>query len=159
MSLRRGESGLTSGPHFALGVAAYAQATSPLRRFQDLANHRQLVAAAAGEAPPYDAEALQAIAAATSRAESDGRRAERSAVRYWLYRHLQETAAAGPIDAVVVEVGHRTVVVLEETALELPVQGLTGVAPGDRVRLRVAHVNPRADVVRLRAEPSGGVLP
>ena len=92
---------------------------------------------------------MQAILAATERAESDGRRAERAAQRYamlrWLARGTGQT-----ITGVVVEVAPRIVVTLDETLLDEPVSSLAGAALGDRVRLRIERVNPRADVLVLR---------
>ena len=40
-------------PHQGLGVAQYLWASSPLRRYSDLVNQRQLLAVVAGEKPPY----------------------------------------------------------------------------------------------------------
>jgi exoribonuclease-2 len=148
-SLRRGETSLAAGPHHGLGLTAYAQVTSPLRRFQDLALHRQILGILAGAGPAYDVPAMQGILAATERAESDGRRAERAAQRYamlrWLARGIGQT-----VTGVVVEVAPRTVVTLDETLLDEPVGALVGSALGDRVRLRLERVNPRADVLVLR---------
>src|SRR5690606_35160236 len=49
-----------SAPHQGLGVMHYVWASSPLRRYVDLINQRQLVAAAREEPPPYprNSEAL-----------------------------------------------------------------------------------------------------
>jgi hypothetical protein len=54
------------------------------------------------------------------------------------------------VTGVVVEVAPRTVVTLDETLLDEPVASLAYAALGDRVRLRVERVNPRADVLVLR---------
>jgi exoribonuclease-2 len=149
-SLRRGEIGLEPGSHFGLGLPAYAQVTSPLRRFQDLALHRQIAAALEEKPPPYDAAALQRIAASTERAELDGRRAERAVDRYWLLRHL-EAKIGEIVPALVVEDEPRPIVILVDTMIEEPVRGLS--APiGSTVRLRIERVDPRADVLRLRPE-------
>ena len=51
---------------------------------------------------------------------------------------------------VVVDVGPRTIVVLDETLMEQPVPALVGAATGDRVRLKIERVNPRADLLVLR---------
>lgn len=40
-------------PHEGLGVAQYAWSSSPLRRYVDLVNQRQIVALTLGETPPY----------------------------------------------------------------------------------------------------------
>lgn len=43
----------TPGPHDGLGVIRYAWSTSPLRRYVDLVNQRQMIKAVLGEAPAY----------------------------------------------------------------------------------------------------------
>ena len=42
--LSRGVQGTRPMPHFSLGLAAYVQATSPIRRYADLVTHRQILA-------------------------------------------------------------------------------------------------------------------
>jgi exoribonuclease-2 len=147
--LRRGETSLAPGVHHGLGLAAYVQVTSPLRRFQDLALHRQITSILTRGVPAYDGAAMQSILAATERAESAGRRAERAAQRYAMLRIL-ERALGTTVTGVVVEVVPRPIVTLDETLLDEPVPALVGAALGDRVRLRVERVNPRADVLVLR---------
>ncbi len=147
-AFKRAETGLEPGPHDSLGLEAYAQASSPLRRYQDLATHRQLAAHLAGSPPPYDREGLQRIAATTEQAEADARRAEDAADDYWMLRYL-EGQRGRELDAVVVEVEPRTVVQLVETLREQPLPTLTGVEPGQAVRVRVEKVNPRAGLLVL----------
>ncbi len=53
------------GEHQGLGLTHYLWASSPLRRYSDLVNQRQLLAVLAGERPPYadnDAELFAALA-------------------------------------------------------------------------------------------------
>jgi exoribonuclease-2 len=147
--LRRAEVGTAPGPHSALGLEAYVQASSPLRRYQDLAVHRQILARLRGERPPYDAEAIGRVAATTERAEADARRAEAAANEYWLLRYL-EVRTGSELEATVVESQPRAIVLLDETFQELPVRGLEGLEAGRRVRLRVVRVEPRAGVLSLR---------
>ena len=147
--LRRGEVGLEPGPHHGLGLDLYAQATSPLRRYQDLTNHRQILAALRGERPPLDAAGLLDVAADCDRAEATGRKAERAQDRYWTLRWLEDRAPF-EVEAVVVETEPRPFVVLVETLLEQPAPFLEGAVLGARVRLRVEEVRPRADLLVLR---------
>ncbi len=49
--MRRGEVGLQPAPHAGLGLDAYTQATSPIRRYQDLVVHRRDQGIARGRAP------------------------------------------------------------------------------------------------------------
>jgi exoribonuclease-2 len=153
-SLRRGEVGLQPEPHYALGLEAYAQATSPLRRYQDLATHRQIASALDGRPAVYDAESLQRIVATTERAEAEGRRAESAGDRYWSLRYIEQRRDE-TLEAVVVATEPRPIVQLSETLLEQPAPSLAGLPAGERVRLAVVKVNPRADVLVLRpADPS-----
>jgi exoribonuclease-2 len=147
--LKRGEAGREPSPHSALGIAAYAQVTSPLRRYQDLAMHRQMTSVLGSGSPAYLSQEMQAILATTERAELDGRRAERMADRYWMLKYLLQRTGE-TVTAVVAEIVPRTIVVLDETLLEEPVPALSGAALGDRVRLRIERVNPRADLLVLR---------
>ena len=49
--LSRGVQGTRPMPHFSLGLEAYVQATSPIRRYADLVAHRQIIAQLSAVAP------------------------------------------------------------------------------------------------------------
>jgi exoribonuclease-2 len=51
------------GGHEGLGVKTYLWSTSPLRRYSDLINQRQLLALARDEAPPYTKQSATLLAA------------------------------------------------------------------------------------------------
>ena len=55
--LSRGIQGTRPMPHFSLGLAAYVQATSPIRRYADLVAHRQILAQLSA-VPPMSEERL-----------------------------------------------------------------------------------------------------
>jgi exoribonuclease-2 len=148
-SLNRGTVSSQPGLHHGLGAEAYIQITSPLRRFQDLAMQRQLAAHLAGLSSPYDAEAMQRIAATTDRADRDARRAERGAEEYWRLRYL-ERRTGEQVEAIVVDTEPRTVIQLLETLHEQPMPALTGVEAGISVALGIERVNPRAGRLVLR---------
>ena len=54
--LSRGVQGTQPMAHFSLGLAAYVQATSPIRRYADLASHRQIIAQLEGSTPLSEPE-------------------------------------------------------------------------------------------------------
>jgi exoribonuclease-2 len=141
--------GTAPGRHAGLGLEAYVQVTSALRRYQDLATQRQVAALVSGTSPPYDREAMLRLAAATERAEVDARRAERTSNEYWMLRYL-ESQVGHEIEALVVDLDPRPIVQLVETLWEQPVAALTGADTGERVRLHVERVNPRAGILALR---------
>lgn len=81
--------------HFGLSLAAYAHFTSPIRRYADLAAHRQVRAAALGLPPPYDARDVGRICDslnATLRARRDAASAPHRAAAE---READRAAAAG----------------------------------------------------------------
>ncbi|MBV4411425.1 exoribonuclease II [Enterobacteriaceae bacterium YMB-R22] len=77
------------GPHFGLGLEAYATWTSPIRKFGDMVNHRLLKAIIKGESAPRPQEDLTVQMSERRRLN---RMAERD-VGDWLYaRFLQKHA-------------------------------------------------------------------
>lgn len=148
--LRRGEVGLSPDIHYALGVPAYMQITSPLRRYQDLAALRQVKAWLAGEPFPYDSEALSRIAATTEAAEKAARQAENAASTYWVLRYL-EGWKGREVDGVIIHVeARRSAVELLDTLHVAGIAARPDHRPGDRVRLVIEEVRPRLGSLRLR---------
>src|SRR5699024_463899 len=81
------------GPHFGLGLAAYATWTSPIRKYGDMVNHRLIKRVLKGEQAP--AEASQAITEQLTQRRRLNRMAERD-VKDWLYvRYLTPATAEG----------------------------------------------------------------
>ena len=76
--LRPGELSAEAAPHLGLGLPHYATVTSPIRKFNDLHNHRVLRAAQQGEALPALADS-----AALQQCVVTGRQADR-ALEQWL---------------------------------------------------------------------------
>jgi len=153
MTLRPADGGLEPAPHHSLGLEAYAQVTSPIRRFQDLAAHRQIIAALEGRPGFYDVETMQRILATTERAAIDARKAEREAGAYWMLRYLGRQVGT-ELSACVVQVEPRPVVQLTETLWEQAMPSLAGRAElGETIQVRVERANPRAGILTLRHIP------
>ncbi len=90
-------------PHQGLGVAQYMWSTSPLRRYVDLVNQRQLLAVLAGSPPPFGTNDAELFAVMTA---FDARYAgyadfQTRMERYWCLRWLEQ-CGLGQFDAVVV---------------------------------------------------------
>jgi exoribonuclease-2 len=113
------------GPHFGLGLEAYARATSPLRRYADLLVHQQIRARLCR---PRAADAEQ-VSARAGEADQGGiavRRAERQSNQHWklayLLRHKDWQG-----EGVVVELGERKdTVMIPELALETKLRAKAG---------------------------------
>jgi exoribonuclease II len=125
--------------HEALGVASYAWMSSPLRRYVDLLNQWQLVAAVGGRKPPFtrtsDAllSALRAFEVTATRYDEHQRAME----TYWSLRWLLQEQVS-TLEAVVLR---ENVVRLEGLPLVTRVSSLPALEPGTRVRLGVGGVD------------------
>ncbi|MCA9796301.1 MAG: RNB domain-containing ribonuclease, partial [Candidatus Eremiobacteraeota bacterium] len=86
---RKGESSYKPIRHSGLGLDAYTQVSSPIRRYSDLLMQRQLKACLAG-APFYDEESLVARCVHLGQAVSQADQMERDRKVYWSLRHLEE---------------------------------------------------------------------
>lgn len=77
--------------HAGLGAPAYVQCTSPMRRYTDLLNQRQLAAAAHGEPPPHARDEVAALVAVLHERERAVRHAADARTQYWVARAVAES--------------------------------------------------------------------
>ena len=86
--MRAGVSGPSPQAHRGLGLPFYAQATSPLRRYQDLLGHMQIRAVLAGR-PPLDADEVGRRCALAQAASAATKQAERGSDLHWILAYLK----------------------------------------------------------------------
>ncbi|OQW94707.1 MAG: hypothetical protein BWK79_04970 [Beggiatoa sp. IS2] len=94
---------LEPAQHSGLGLTAYTQLTSPLRRFADLVMQRQLVAHLVNEPLPYDQDELFKVLATAERTARDSRIFEGDAKKRWFIRYLQQTWQNNPLEVLVID--------------------------------------------------------
>ncbi|UVW28227.1 ribonuclease catalytic domain-containing protein [Massilia sp. H6] len=131
-----------AAPHQGLGVDQYAWSTSPLRRYTDLVNQWQIIAAASHgvTAPlvapfkPRDAT-LFAIVSSFDAAYAAYNDFQQNMERYWCLRWLDQTGARH-VDAVVLK---DEIVRLVDVPLVVRLAGMTSVARGAQVRLDIVR--------------------
>ncbi len=116
-TMRRSQYRSTPGPHMGLGLHAYVQCTSPLRRYLDLIVHQQLRAHLRGAEPITQEGILERVAMADV-ATGAIRRCEFLSNQHWTLGYLlQHPDWRG--EGVVVELrGHNARVIIPELALE-----------------------------------------
>ncbi len=151
--LSRGHVGTTPAPHFSLGLDAYVQATSPIRRYADLLVQRQLALQAGGGTPLEDgrlASLISEIEDPMRQAIAISRDDQRHWQQVWFEQHPRLEWHAlflrwlRPQD----QLG---LVSLEELALELPARCPARSEPGDSLLVRVREVDSLRDQLRLEA--------
>lgn len=151
--LSRGHTGTEPSGHFSLGLPAYVQATSPIRRYADLVVQRQLLAVQQ-HTPPLAAEALQDLLTQLDGAIRQGIQISREDQRHWqqvwFHDHRQEHWAGlflrwlRPQDRL-------GLVHVDALGLDLAAECPAGSQPGDGLLLRVQLVDPLRDQLRLLA--------
>lgn len=94
---------LQPGGHSGLGLSAYTQLTSPLRRFADLVMQRQLVAHVVGEELPYDQDELFKVLATAERTAKEARKLENESKKRWFAQFLKQSMQNQPIETLVLE--------------------------------------------------------
>jgi exoribonuclease-2 len=125
--------------HEGLGVAGYAWTSSPLRRYVDLVNQRQLIALARGEAPLYranDERLLAAMRDFESAYEAYGE-FQRQMERYWCLRWLIQESA----ESVTATVIRESLARCDELPLVARVPSLPPLDAGSRVELAVTGID------------------
>ncbi len=125
------------GAHEWLGVTHYAWTSSPLRRFTDLANQRQLVAALQAEEPAYTRVELAEAAREFETAYEAYAEHQRHLERFWCLKYLQQEAIESA-DAVVLR---EELVRIEGMPLVCRAIGLPAAAPGERVRVAFGEID------------------
>ena len=91
--------GVTPTPHVGLGVDAYIQATSPLRRYPDLVMQRQISHFLAAGEPAYSEDDISSVAKRAEVQMRDLSRIEEARRRYWFLKYLMLTRLGAPDDA------------------------------------------------------------
>mgnify|MGYP001436989403 CR=1 FL=1 len=125
--------------HQGLGVENYAWASSPLRRYVDLVNQRQLIALARGESPPYRANDERLLSAMRDFEIAHDAYGEfqRQMERYWCLRWLIQENRSVAGAAVIRE----SLVRFDELPLVLRVPSLPALDPGSRVDLEIGDID------------------
>lgn len=126
-------------PHQGLGVSQYTWSSSPMRRYVDLINQRQLIALLRKEAPPYqkDSHSLLVAMRDFDAAYNIYGEFQRSMERYWCLRWLLQEN----IQITNAQVIKENLVKLDHMPLITRVPSLPDMAPGTYVQLKLSEID------------------
>ena len=150
--MKKGEVATSPDRHAGLGLDAYSQVTSPIRRYSDLIAHFQIKAALGDREPPFDPLQLKEAVSSLGISAGEAVMMERQANRYWSLEYLRlrpdevwHSLVLGHLR----EHENLALVMLDEIALRIPVRFQRHVDPGEWVQLKATEVNPRGDRVEF----------
>ena len=136
-------------PHAGIGVPSYAWSTSPLRRYVDLVNQWQIVAAArhgktaalAAPFKPRDAQ-LFAVISAFDAAYTAYNAHQSGMERFWTLQYLRQHGTTELTASLLKEqAGGAWLVRADELPLVFSVLGAQGLPRGTRVRVRLGDID------------------
>ncbi|WP_048440205.1 ribonuclease catalytic domain-containing protein [Caenimonas sp. SL110] len=132
-------------PHAGIGVKSYAWSTSPLRRYTDLVNQWQIIAAArhgrtaalAAPFKPKDAELFSIISSFDS-AYMAYNGHQGGMERFWTLKYLQQQG----ITEITGSLFRENMIRADDLPLVLPVLGANALPRGARVRVKLGEIDP-----------------
>lgn len=153
--LKKSQVSLEPRPHAGLGLECYIQATSPIRRYLDLCNQRQIMTFLQEGRGFYDEASFSQILMETEESLSTALAVSRDTKRFWLLQYLRQSMRDKPSQPYVIEGTvlrsdlKNPLVELEEVYLPVLVRFNRAVKPGERVRLKITNIDPQRDFVRF----------
>lgn len=149
----RSEMSITPSRHASLGLDTYTQVTSPIRRYSDLLAHFQIKAHLRGDSLPFSPEQMREVMMSITAVSQEASLVERQTHRYWALEYLRRNSSQ-VWQALLLrwlrEDDRLGLILLEDLGLELPMGFRRSVALGDRLEVRVSHVDPRQDAIKFQ---------
>ena len=126
-------------PHQGLGVDQYAWSSSPLRRYVDLVNQRQIISLVQGVDPVYPprSEKLFSVVRDFELAYDAYNEFQRRMERYWVLRWLQQET----ISELTATVIRDDLVRFDDLPMVTRVPSVAGIPPASQVRLAISKID------------------
>ena len=143
---------LTPDPenHSGLGLNAYVTATSPIRKYFDLATQRQ-IRAVFGLETPYTVEEVDHIIQSLEEPMSYVAKIQYNRHRYWLLKYLEKHIGQKEEAIVLYKKRNNYQILLTEYLIEceLPLSSGISLKPEDLIQVTIQHANARKEVVSV----------
>jgi len=140
--MERAEISTSPLPHFSLGVKAYAQFTSPLRRYSDLVNIRQLKEYLVNQQVAYTQEELMDIISVTKEPLKNAVYLERQRKRYWICHYLIQNKTKIFEGVVLAKSNNEVLVYVYDLAMEVRVRTSSSLDINEKISLKLLSADP-----------------
>src|SRR5215470_2725985 len=147
-TFKRSRHSLTPALHSGLGLSAYTQASSPIRRYADLVTQRQFTSMLRSAAIPNGREELLRILVTAEAAEQEIRAIEERSTNYWLLEYLSRYKKHQQLAAVVLDLKGN--IEIEDFYLRGKLTPANKLQPGEVVQVRIESIEPDKTEVRFR---------
>jgi len=149
----KSETGLSASRHASLGLDAYTQVTSPIRRYTDLLAHYQIKAYLRGDELPFSRDKMQEIIFEVTATSGEAVLVERQTNRYWslhyLKQHSMEVWQCLVLRWLREDEG-LALILIEDLGLEFAHRFDRYVKIGDTVYLQIHFCDPQRDEIRFK---------
>eukprot|EP00277_Geminigera_cryophila_P019362 CAMPEP_0179437960 /NCGR_PEP_ID=MMETSP0799-20121207/21756_1 /TAXON_ID=46947 /ORGANISM="Geminigera cryophila, Strain CCMP2564" /LENGTH=158 /DNA_ID=CAMNT_0021219225 /DNA_START=76 /DNA_END=552 /DNA_ORIENTATION=- len=153
-----------AAPHGGLGLKAYSQVTSPIRRYADLILHRQLKTSLNNESPTYSHSDLLEMVPKIEQKTAAIQRLQRSSERFWILEFLRQRGVGAVYEGAVIRLqkykDRRThqsatsaAILMHEISHIETVRGISSSnipSLGSRVRVQVLACDPHSGFLQLQ---------
>jgi exoribonuclease II len=138
-------------PHSGLGLEAYTQVTSPIRRYLDIVMQRQIGNVLMKRGCFYDEKSLDEIRMSVEPLIKESGRIKRNRIRYWVLRFLRQHQGESYPALVIDELKSKYRILLKDFLLVADLKRDPRVAlhPADQIRVQVKNADPWQDTLEL----------
>jgi len=161
--MKRSEMGTLPLKHSGLGISAYTQASSPIRRYNDLLVHRQIksfINAKMEDEKPnpntiksilaYNQEEIQMVAATSEQTARETMSIERESRRYWLLKYLKGLIGEVIQAYVIRKINVNYKVMLDNTLTSAILVTSEDIEEGVMVDVKIESVRIRSDNITVK---------
>ncbi len=147
-TFKRSRLSLTPGIHSGLGLSAYTQISSPIRRYADLVTQRQFTSFLESKPLPYDRDELLRILANAETYEQTIRSIEDQSTTYWILKYLADEKLEQLLPAVVMD--RKGTIELADYYLRGKLPDPGSESPGSALNVKIDFIRPEKNEVRFR---------
>lgn len=136
--------------HSGLGLDAYVTATSPIRKYYDLATQRQ-IRAILGFEKLYTVDEIESAMQLLAQSMSCVSKMQYSRNRYWLLKYLEKRVGQKEeaIALCKLKNGYQALIPEYMLECELPLSSGIDLKPEDLIQIRFQHVNARKNIISV----------